>query len=52
MRERKKPSQSWVARTRYELEHEAELLAERLAMLKEIRQKKERGETLPSYSSK
>ena len=40
MRERKKPSQSWMERTRYEFEHEDELLTERLEKLKEIRHHK------------
>lgn len=43
MRERVKPSMSWMEKTRYELEHEEELLAERLAKLKEIRRKKQEG---------
>lgn len=40
MRERKKPSQSWMERTRYELEHKDELLAEKIEKLKDIRIKK------------
>ena len=40
MRERKKPSQSWMEKTRYEFEHEDELLAERLELLNDIRTKK------------
>ena len=40
MRERKKPSQSWMGKTRYEFEHEDELLAERLELLNDIRIKK------------
>lgn len=52
MRERVKPSMSFMEKTRYELEHEDELLAERLAKLKEIREMKGRGETPTDYSSK
>lgn len=37
MRERKKPEQSWVEKTRYELEHAEELLADRIAKVKELR---------------
>ena len=40
MRERKKPSQSWMERTRYEFEHEDELLAKRIELLNDIRKKK------------
>lgn len=40
MRKRNKPAESWLARTKYELEHHEEILAERLAQLKEIRQLK------------
>ena len=43
---------SFMEKTRYEMEHEKELLAERLAKLKEIREMKERGETPTDYSSK
>ena len=46
MRERKKPSQSWMERTRYELEHEDELLAERQERLKEIREMKTKEKQL------
>ena len=37
MRERKKPSQSWVQRSKYEIENADKLLAERQEQLKEIR---------------
>lgn len=40
MRARKKPSQSWVERSEYEIENEDRLLAERQEQLKEIREKK------------
>lgn len=43
---------SWMTKTRYELDHEDELLAERLAQLKKIRERKERRETPTDYSSK
>ena len=52
MRERVEPSMSFMEKTRYEMEHEEELLAERLAKLKEIREMKDRGETPTDYSSK
>ena len=52
MRERVKPSMSFMERARYELEHEEALLAERLAKLKEIREMKDRGEIPTDYSSK
>lgn len=38
MRKRNKPAESWLARTKYELEHHEEILAAKLAQLKEIRQ--------------
>ena len=41
MRIRKKPSQSWMERSKYEIENADRLLAERLEKLKEIRRKKE-----------
>ena len=41
MRERKKPSQSWMERSKYEIENEDRLLAERLEKVREIRKKKE-----------
>lgn len=40
MRKRNKPAESWLARTKYELEHHEEILATKLAQLKEIRQLK------------
>lgn len=40
MRERKKPSQSWIERSKYEIENADRLLAERQKQLKEIREKK------------
>lgn len=40
MRKRNKPAESWLARTKYELEHHKEILAAKLAQLKEIRQLK------------
>lgn len=43
---------TFLERLRYEEEHEEELLAERLAKLKKIREMKERGETPTDYSSK
>lgn len=52
MRERVKPSMTFLERLRYEEEHEEELLAERLKKLKKIREMKERGETPTDYSSK
>ena len=41
MRNRKKPSQSWIERTKYEIANADRLLAERIEKLKEIRRKKE-----------
>lgn len=40
-RERNKPTQSWIERTKYELEHEEELSIERAYELGKIRGKKE-----------
>ena len=40
MKERKKPSQSWIERSKYEIENADRLLAERIEMVKEIRKKK------------
>ena len=40
MKERKKPTQSWVERSKHEIEHEEELLAKRLELLNDIRIKK------------
>jgi hypothetical protein len=44
MRARKKPSQSWIERSKYEIENEDRLLAERQGQLKEIREKKTKEE--------
>lgn len=46
MRERKKPSQSWMERSKYEIENADRLLAERQDQLKEIREKKIKEEQL------
>lgn len=46
MKERKKPSQSWIERSKYEIENADRLLAERLEQLKEIRKKKAMEEQL------
>lgn len=40
MRERKKPNQSWIERSKYEIENADNLLAERIEKVKEIRKKK------------
>ena len=40
MRERKKPSQSWIERSKYEIENADRLFAERIEKVKEIRKKK------------
>ena len=40
MKERKKPSQSWIERSKYEIENEEKLLAERAEQLKKIREMK------------
>lgn len=40
MRERKKPSQSWIARSKHEIENADRLLAERIEKVQEIRKKK------------
>ena len=40
MRERKKPSQSWIEKSKYEIENEEELLAKRIELLNDIRIKK------------
>lgn len=40
MRERKKPSQSWIEKSKYEIENEVRLLAERQEQIKKIREKK------------
>lgn len=44
MRARKKPSQSWIERSKYEIENEDRLLTERQEQLKEIRKKKTKEE--------
>ena len=46
MKERKKSSQSWIERSKYELENADRLLAERQERLKEIREKKTKEEQL------
>lgn len=46
MKERKKPSQSWIERSKYEIENADRLLAERQEQLKEIRKKKTMEEQL------
>lgn len=40
MKQRKKPSQSWIERSKYEIENADRLLAERQEQLKEIRKEK------------
>ena len=44
MRKRKKPSQSWIEKSKYEIENADRLLAERSEQLKEIREKKTKEE--------
>ena len=44
MKQRKKPSQSWIERSKYEIENADRLLAERQDQLKEIRKKKTKEE--------
>ena len=44
MRARKKPSQSWIERSKYEIENKDRILAERQEQLKEIRKKKTKEE--------
>ena len=44
MRERKKPSQSWMQRSKYEIENADKLLAERQEQLKKICEKKTKEE--------
>lgn len=46
MRERKKPSQSWIERSKHEIENEDRLLAERQEQLKEIREMKTKQKQL------
>lgn len=43
MRARKKPSQSWIERSKYEIDNTDRLLAERQKQLKKIRKKKNNG---------
>ena len=40
MKQRKKPSQSWIERSKYEIENADRLLAERQEQLKKIRKEK------------
>ena len=44
MRERKKPSQSWIERSKYEIENAGRILAERQERIKKIREKKTKEE--------
>jgi hypothetical protein len=44
MKQRKKPSQSWIERSKYEIENADRLLAERQERLKKIREKKTKEE--------
>ena len=46
MKQRKKPSQSWIERSKYEIENADRLLAERLEQLRKIRKKKTMEEQL------
>lgn len=46
MRERKKPNQSWIERSKYEIENADNLLAERIKKVKEIRKKKTKEKRL------
>ena len=46
MKQRKKPSQSWIERSKYEIENADRLLAERQEQLKKIRKKKTMEEQL------
>lgn len=46
MKQRKKPSQSWIERSKYEIENEDRLLAERQEQLKEIREMKTKEKQL------
>ena len=46
MKERKKPSRSWIERSKYEIENEDRLLAERAKQLKEIREMKTKKKQL------
>lgn len=40
MKERKKPTQSWIEKSKNEIEYEEELLAKRMELLNDIRIKK------------
>ena len=42
MKQRKKPSQSWVQRSKYEIENADKLLTERIEKVKELRKIKEK----------
>ena len=46
MKERKKPTQSWMERSKYEIENADRLLAERQERLKEIREMKTKEKQL------
>lgn len=46
MRERKKPNQSWIERSKYEIENADRILAERIEQLKAIRKKKTKEKQL------
>ena len=46
MKERNKPSQSWIERSKYEIDNADRLLAERQEQLKKIREKKTMEEQL------
>lgn len=46
MRERKKPSQSWIEKAKYEIENYDRLLAERQEQLKKIREMKTKEKQL------
>lgn len=46
MRERKKPNQSWLERSKYEIESADNLLAERQRQLKKIREMKTKEKQL------
>ena len=41
MRKRNKPTQSWIQKSKYEIENEEQLLEERIEQLKEIRNSKQ-----------
>ena len=46
MKQRKKPSQSWTERSKYEIENADRLLAERQERLKQIREMKTKEKQL------